>query len=101
MALRIGEHVLRKTLASRNILIYLAPLTFANWSELPTDQSKSKECACFHGNKHLDRSRPIRTLDFDDLTDRLYVCQLLIDLTKLVGSATVSNLITGLYLIEY
>ena len=33
-----------------------APLTFVNRSELPTDQSKSKKNACFHGNKHLDQS---------------------------------------------
>jgi hypothetical protein len=45
---------------TRQILMILptngAPLTFVNRSELPTDQSKSKKIACFHGNKRLDQS---------------------------------------------
>jgi hypothetical protein len=35
----------------------VAPLTFVNRSELPTDQSKSKKIACYHGNMRLDQSK--------------------------------------------
>jgi hypothetical protein len=54
----LNERALRKTLA--RVKYYIpsngAPLTFVNRSELPTDQSKSKKIACFHGNKRLDQS---------------------------------------------